>query len=107
MPAPSSEGIEAERARSHGVPAFQPDAGAFSLDAEPLAARPDRATQQRLPDALTGSLQECLDWERLLAAHMRSLLASLLEEAHRLGYLEAPFPLRPALLVRTSMEHRT
>ncbi|HZI02433.1 MAG TPA: hypothetical protein VEZ71_00335 [Archangium sp.] len=48
MPAPSSEGIEAERARSHGVPAFQPDAGAFSQDAEPLA----------LPDALTGSLQE-------------------------------------------------
>jgi hypothetical protein len=30
------------------------------------------------------------------------LLASLLEEAHRLGYLEAPFPLRPTLLARTS-----
>jgi hypothetical protein len=44
-------------------------------------------TQQRMPDALTGSLQDCLDWERLPPEDARTRLATLLEKARALGYL--------------------
>ncbi len=44
-------------------------------------------TQQRMSDALTGLLQDCLDGEQLLPARMTPLLASLLEAARPPGYL--------------------
>jgi hypothetical protein len=44
-------------------------------------------TQQRMSDALTGLLQDCLDGEQLPPARMTPLLASLLEAARPPGYL--------------------